>query len=259
MSKYTTQLRFICENYSGLDESTGLSEIDSIIAGSRAKIFDFDYPIWDDDYKSVLESKFIARYYTREICAETVGRWKLFLRDKFNEIMPYYNDMYRAALADVDPYIDVNLVTEHSGNGTDTGSVSESALHTRTDNLSNSQTSHGQYNGSNISKNMFSDTPQGGLNGLLENNYMSSATVVDGQENSTNSNTISGTNTGTVSNQGTTNNTRNLATTDEYIHKLKGKTGSRSYASMLMELRKSIINIDKMILDECQDLFFGLY
>ena len=35
MSKYTTELRYICESLSGLDESKGYSDIDTIIANSR--------------------------------------------------------------------------------------------------------------------------------------------------------------------------------------------------------------------------------
>ena len=56
MSKYTTEVRFICEQYAGLDESVGYNDIDEVISKSRAKVFDFNYPIFDEAYRPVLET-----------------------------------------------------------------------------------------------------------------------------------------------------------------------------------------------------------
>ena len=47
MSKYTTEIRYICEHLCGLDESKGYNDVDAIIAQSRTKIFNFPYPIFD--------------------------------------------------------------------------------------------------------------------------------------------------------------------------------------------------------------------
>ena len=52
MSKYTTELRFICEEMSGLRESVGYYKVNEVIDKSRANIFSFDYPIFDTNYKS---------------------------------------------------------------------------------------------------------------------------------------------------------------------------------------------------------------
>lgn len=95
MSKYTTELRFICESLAGYEESVGLSSVDEVIKNSMDKIFDFDYPIFDEEYRSVLQTKILLHFYTREIGYETVGRWKLALRSKMLEIMPYYNELYK--------------------------------------------------------------------------------------------------------------------------------------------------------------------
>ena len=76
MSKYTTELRFICEKFAGLSESTGFSNIESVLDKSWDKVFNFT-----TDRPSEEQCKKILRhYYTREICAETVGRWQLFLQ-----------------------------------------------------------------------------------------------------------------------------------------------------------------------------------
>ena len=57
MSKYTTEVRFICEQNAGLIESEGCDSVDRIIDSARSKIFNFYYPIFDEDYRSVLEHK----------------------------------------------------------------------------------------------------------------------------------------------------------------------------------------------------------
>ena len=129
MSKYTTELRFICENAAGLTESGNYSDIDSILDKARDKIFDFPYPIFDENYRATLENKVLKHYYTREIGAETVGLWKLWLNTKMNEIMPYYNQLYKSALIEFNPMYDVDLTTNSqkidNGNRDKTGSFSE--------------------------------------------------------------------------------------------------------------------------------------
>lgn len=139
MSKYTTEVRYICEVESGLTESKGFNSINTILNNCRSNIFNFDYPIFDETYRPVLEKKILKHYYTREICAETVGLWKLFLDARMNEIMPYYNKLYESELLQFNPLRDTDITKDHSGEGTraseaqTTDSVSTSD--TRTDNL----------------------------------------------------------------------------------------------------------------------------
>ena len=112
MSKYTTEVRFICEQQSGLSESRGYGDVGEIIEGARSKIFDFNYPIFDSNYKPTLETKILMHYYTREISEETYGLWKLRLRTRLNEIMPYYNKLYESELIEFNPLWDTDLSTE---------------------------------------------------------------------------------------------------------------------------------------------------
>lgn len=116
MSNYTTELRFICEEYAGVHSSKGYKSVNDIIAKSAPKVFDFDFPVFDENYRLPLETKIIRHFYTREICAETVGRWKLFLQDKMCTIMPYYNQLYNSELIKFNPLYDVDYVFGHQGN-----------------------------------------------------------------------------------------------------------------------------------------------
>ena len=135
MAKYTTSVRSICEINSGLDESKGQASVNDIIANSRDKIFDFPYPIYDEDYRAVLESKILKHYYTREICAETVGRWKLFLDARMNEIMPYYNKLYESELLKFNPLYDVDYTRTSNRVGNQTGAESGTSGNTSIDTM----------------------------------------------------------------------------------------------------------------------------
>ena len=123
MSKYTTEVRFICESYAGLSDSVGLTNVNTVLQNSVDKVFDFDFPIFDENYRRPLEIKILKHFYTREICAETVGLWKLWLEDRLNVIMPYYNQLYKSTLLEFNPLYDVNVTRKHQGKN-DTSSQS---------------------------------------------------------------------------------------------------------------------------------------
>ena len=117
MSKYTTEVRYICESLNGLTESSGFNDVETIITEAAPKIFSFNFPIFDEAYRLPLERKILRHYYTREISEETYGLWKLRLDDRMNVIMPYYNQLYQSALLTFNPLMDVDLTTDHSGSG----------------------------------------------------------------------------------------------------------------------------------------------
>ena len=120
MSNYTTEVRFIVEQASGLNASVGYNSINKMISSALPKIFDFDFPIFDESYRSILETKILKHYYTREIGFETVGLWKLRLDTKLNEIMPYYNKLYESQLLEFNPLYDVDYTVARSVQGNDT-------------------------------------------------------------------------------------------------------------------------------------------
>lgn len=307
MSKYTTELRFICETSAGLTDSEGYTSTRDIIEKSRAKIFDFGYPIFDENYRSVLETKIIKHYYTREIAAETVGLWKLWLDERMNNIMPYYNQLYKSELLEFNPFYDTDITTDsnrkinHEENTTDNNvrtdntSRDEHGNETRTDNLANKNTrtdnlstenSHEEHDtdsGTNDNLTAYSDTPQNGLKGVTELNYLTNATKVNGSDNKKHDNngsyntkntgtqvddaTQTGTvrndinntvkNTSTVSDNGT--GTKKYDNVNDYLEHVKGKRGTESYAKMLQEYRKTFLNIDQMIINSLSDLFMGVW
>ena len=115
MSKYTTEVRYICEIEAGLSESSGFNNIGQVLHSSHNSVIG-DYPIFDEKYRETLNTKILRHYYTREICEETVGLWKLRLNTRMNEIMPYYNKLYSSELLNFNPFYDIDLTTNHLRN-----------------------------------------------------------------------------------------------------------------------------------------------
>lgn len=238
MSKYTTEVRFICETLSGLSESEGYNSIAEIVSKSREKIFDFDYPIFDTNYKATLEEKILKHYYTREIGEETVGLWKLRLNAKLNEIMPYYNQLYASEKLKYEPLATHDIKTEHEASGkSDTNGSSNSNGNT---------TSNG------INYNLYSDTPQGSLNGLDG--------IDEGGE--TKSYFLTNASKNIDSNQGTSNsnasNDSHTTAEDSYWTTVKGFMGVNG-SDLLMKYRQTFLNIDVSIINDLEPLFMQLW
>lgn len=111
MSKYTTELRYICEVKAEETDSVGYDDVQSVIDNSWDKIFSFDFPIFDENYREPLCKKIIKHYYTREIAEETFGLWKLRLDSRMNEIMPYFNKLYNSELITIAPLVNYRVAT----------------------------------------------------------------------------------------------------------------------------------------------------
>lgn len=258
MAKYTTQLRSVVE--------------------SKYPIFDFEYPIFDESYRSVLEKKIIDHYYFREIGFETVGMFKHFLKARMNVIMPYYNDHYLAlkVFKTYDPYVNKDITTtetrtnEQNIDGT-TGTIGNVKNTGTNKTVSSGDTDQTQTNDltkntTNTGSEVFSDTPQGKLSGL---DYATNLTDRD--------NTQTEKDTGTVKNVSNSNNTdtqtvdlaedtnatvttdNTIMTTDEYIQTIKGFDGMKYTAEVYMDVKQTIVNLDKQIIGELNDLFMNIY
>ena len=293
MSKYTTEVRFICENSAGLSESEGADNVDSVLDRCWNKVFNFNFPIFDENYRQVLCRKILKHYYTREIAHETVGRWKLALNAKLNEIMPYYNQLYKSELLEFNPFYDVDLTRSREGRGTrdTTGSTSntstESGTNTKSDTVTSKETSSDtskttESNSNNTvtndnTLNRFSDTPQNSMDtqGIADSVPLTTVTKVneDINVNSTGSktgnvdssssvdktinDTVKGNDSREISGSGTS--TENVNSTDKYIETVRGKQGTENYSSLLKKFRETFLNIDMMIIEDCSDCFFTLW
>lgn len=299
MSKYTTEVRYICEYFSGLSESVGYDDVEQVIKNCLPKIFDFNFPIFDESYRTVLETKILRHYYTREIGLETVGLWKLKLNTKLNEIMPFYNQLYKSELIEFNPLYDVELTRERTIEGrgtkdTENGENREGESHsntsqTNTNNVTENGADKGTVTGtadgtqnqntSGNGTNMYSDTPQGAITDLQAGKYLTNATVDSatnnfaGASHDSTSQTSDNTRNNETKTDGSSDSSNDsdysssmdgysnttLSNTEDYLERVIGSNGGESFSKRLNDYRATFINIDMMVINELEELFFGLW
>ena len=203
MSKYTTELRYIIESGYKLNALTS-------------------YPIFDENYRPVLNQYILNHFWMREIGVETVGEFDLYLGNTLNEIMPYYNGMFKMAMSEIDPL--TNYKYKETLDKSDVGTTS-----------SNSNT-----NGNSKS---VESTPADGLvqmNAIEHNVYASSATL--------NHNTVNA------------NGTVDSKTETDYVKLVSGYNGV-SVGKLYDEYRRYVVSVVRLLMND-KDLnqcFLGVY
>lgn len=247
MSKYTTEVRFICESKSGLSESKGFGSVDEVLNGSWDKIFTSKVSFFDENYRGVLCKKILKHYYLREIGCETVGIWLLWMNTKLEEIMPYYNKLYESELIKFNPMYDVDWNRKGNKTGNESGSGSRSTSG------NNSGTNKQSGTSSNTRKDLYSDTPQGALTGIETETYLTNARKVsDSGETGVNASTSG-------SYEDSESSSNKVDTTEDYVESVSGKQGTGSYSKMLNEFRETFLNIDMQVIEEFAEMFMELW
>lgn len=240
MAKYTVELRKLIE--SGFDLQLN------------------EYPIFDELYRETLNKKIIDHYYFHEIGQETAGQFRHYLKTKLNEIMPYYNQLYKSELIEIDPITTFKEVHTEVKDKSGTDSSHNSAVATSNSDGSGSTNNTTTNNGGSEVLNVHSDTPQGQIteSEIKQNKYASTTDYTK-----TNANNESTTATGgnayvdnSVSNS-SADGQRNYSDTENIT---KQKYGYNKSPAELLELyRATFLNIDMMIIDELADLFMLIW
>lgn len=189
--------------------------------------FDFkmdSYPIFDENYRDTLNQNILYHYYENEIGFETASLFRFYLNQKLNEIMPYYNELYKVQKKLIDENLllnNVNLTEKLVGsNTTETNSTSES---------------------SNNGKSLYQDTPQGQISQTdIDNQTWATNLTLNKNEIADQSNaTGSGTN--------------------EYLKTIVGNNGGKFNIDVLNDIKNNLMNIDLMIINELNDLFMQIF
>ena len=283
MSNYTTEVRFICESLAGKKESVGADSVDSVLEKSWDKIYTSTAPFYVEENRKPLCKKILKHFYLREIGADTFGIWKLWMNTRLEEIMPYYNQLYKSGLLEFNPLYDVDLKKTYTksvdGETSNENTISDKGKQTTeyTDTTANSNTrtesadDTATTNVIRASTDRYSDTPQGTVGNLSDNTYLTNARIVDGRDDTTDSEKHSGTITdsgnNTLNHSGTSSaendRSENLSgtsnTVEEYTDSVIGKTAGQSYSKLIQEFRETFLNIDLQLIHEFDDLFFGLW
>lgn len=266
MSKYTVELRELLEQ--GVD--IGLKT----------------YPIWSEDHREELNTKIINHYKYREIGFETPGRFIDELNIKMNEIMPYYNDLYKTTILEYNPIHNVDYEEEYTttrdttGSSDTIGSATSSDKTTSegsesVDGTSNSTTTSDLSTSTNHANTKVDiDTPQSNIdvdNITTTYPYASNVSQDKNNETSTKNNTDTTTGSGTsntessseVTNDSESSSEVNTNTsekqTETHSKHLVGNYGMTSSQTLIKQERELIINIDMQIISQLRDLFMQVW
>jgi hypothetical protein len=258
MATYTMELREYIEQATQDDDT--LSIRDKIETG-RTKLFDFDYPIFDENYRKDFETHFIRNFYTREIGFETEGLFKFYLENWLLINMPYWNNMFKSELITFDPL--TNTKVDATKNKTKTNTTHQESVTDGTNNSTTTQDGNGTLTEDNFNRQIDADTPDTRLTlttndgqGILE--YASNIKE-DNENNSKNSTTH---NTGSLDETSHASSTNDLTVneTEDETDSSEGKIGVQTYSQMLQEFRETFLRIEKSIFSEMsKELFMLVY
>ena len=106
---------------------------------------------------------------------------------------------------------------------------------------------------------MYSDTPQGGLTGIENETYLTNARKITDSVNGSDVSSVNTTEKNVSDSTSKETTTNNVGTTEDYLESLVGKQGTESFSSLLKKFRETFLNIDMMVIDEFEELFFGLW
>lgn len=239
MSKYTIELGSVLHFLIEEDHPEIKSnDYKNIIKFGNEKLFDFDFPIFDEEYKSVLETKISKHFFQREIGTETIGQFKLKLDEKLNLIMPFYNTLYSQKLDEINLMYTTDINTDHEL--TKTGDI--------TNILSEGTETGTETTGSTGSVNKYSDAPMGNLTNIENASYLTDVNIVDGSDSAES-------NTTTLKDS---TNTQTLNTIDKYLEHRFGREGLNP-VEQLFKIKDLFFSVDLMILKELEELFILLW
>ena len=189
-------------------------------------LFDFPYNLYDNDLKPWFEEKFYQHFMFYEIGFDTIGLFKQRLMSKLNDIFPYYKQLYETEIRTKE--IDFMLNKD----------LKESYVRELTSNSNSNQES-------NVTSNSLSTagqlTPSLIANSQKIDKFMDTAQKDNASSNSTSSGESNG-------------NSK-----EEYTLTSRGNIGITSSAELLTKWRETLLNIDLMIFEECNDLFMQIF
>lgn len=244
----SSSIGFLLAYYGGVDMYAGENSGFDLVEKYYSKIFDFDFPFYVENEKIKVEfEKYLCySYFNESIGFETPDAWKFAFKQKMLEIIPYYKELYRTTLFEYEPLInrvytssdtvDERNITDFTSNGNTSGKREDS--------------SSGKGSSTSDSQNITSDTPQ--IN-FSQNDYAS------GMTRGQNKNSVENSDKKTSSDSGTSSTvSKNIDDKNRTLkHEERGFSGS--YQEEIKKIRENILNINKMICDECYDLFMLIY
>ena len=253
----------------------------------------YDFYVDDERMRKAFEDKFIRHFYYREIGFESPFMFIQKLETHLLINMPYWKQLYETELEsrNINFLLNKDLVetfireieSENEINGENASSLSSEGSNTVTSNQSSTTKTSGTQtattdnttSGTTTNTHKESSLNDGVAQVSLDEGYLTGTS----QDNGTSSQTSSGNQSTTLSDETKTTNTNNGDSNSSESSKSsgtskheevgktlektelisKGNIGNTSSAQLLKEWRDVLINMDKIIIESCNDLFMKIY
>ena len=223
--------------------------------GLTQNIFPANYEFYLDDAQArkTFEDKFIKHYYYREIGFETPFMFIQKLESHLLLNMPYWKQLYQTELESRDINFLLNkdlretfireVDTENETSGTNTTQQNSSNV------------SSVNQEGTSTNTHKESSIRDGVSTSSLEEGYLT-GTSSDSGSNSTTGTSNSSDN---LTSKGLLSQSENGKTVEKTDLLSQGNIGITSSAQLLKEWRDVLINMDKIIIESCNELFMKIY
>lgn len=237
----------------------------------------YDFYMDDEQAKKEFEEKFIQYYYYREIGFETPFMFVQKLESHLKLNMPYWKQLYETELEsrNINFLLNKDLVetfiremdTENQTSGTNTSQQNSTSTNSATQSGTSSSTNTTSQEATSSNTHKESLISDGVSQSSLTDGYLTGASSDEGSStnkgtsNSSDENETSGTynSSDDIETTGTSSQTGNEKMLEKTELISKGNIGITSSAQLLKEWREVLINMDKIIIESCNDLFIKLY
>lgn len=218
-------------------------------------IFPSEYSFYVDDVQArkAFEDKFIKYYYYREIGFETPFMFTQKLETHLLINMPYWEQLYQTELESRN----INFLLNKDLRETFIREIDSENQSSGTNTSQQNSTSSNSVNQTGSSSNTHKES--------MLSDGVAQSSLADGYLTGTSSDSGSTTNNGTssASDDIESTGTSSQSGSEKMIEKTdllsQGNIGVTSSAQLLKEWREVLINMDKIIIESCNDLFLKIY
>lgn len=181
MAKYTVEVRTILGQYwlnknpdKTVDDLDMLTP-DQLCNAVWDSMFNFPFPMFQGMTSQELCVQILMHYFMREIGLETVALWKHQLQVRMTGIMPYYVKLAESEISKSEALQNRNIIENVNRKGDETTKRNLATEMHQVDTGSQSSTSSGD--STRNGQTLVSDTPQDGLQNVINGTYLSNASV----------------------------------------------------------------------------------
>ena len=219
-----------------------------------------DYPIFDEEYRVILNRVILDYYRFKEIGFDNVAMWNDRLRQRmFNIMTNKYNKLYELKLTEFNPLYNIEMTEtfERTNNEKENGKGETSTSASgETSNTSNSESSS-----SSSSLNVSSTFPS-------EKVSANDVTVLEYADNAVNtknetSSNASNSDSGTMKNDSNSNieQSNEKEQTESYVKTTKGSSAGLPFSKAMLQFKEYVdkFNLDLQVCKELSDLFMNIY